>query len=112
LEALKQQLALNKQQNQKSNPSRNIHSEVTKHCHVDENNLQIESEISQHLVDKLDFNFVKMCLLNHTFDHVHQLGNRLNICSELTENAIMDYKQMYAQSNLHEAAFQMLQTEA
>jgi len=56
---------------------------------------QIESEIAQHLVNTSDFNFVKMHLLNHFSDHIHQFGNLLNVSSELPENAMMDIEQGY-----------------
>jgi thiaminase len=74
--------------------------------------MQTQSEIAQHLVHELDFNFVKMHLLNHVSDHIRQLGNLLNVSSELPEKAMMDIKQVYLQSNRHEAPFQILRTTA
>ena len=74
--------------------------------------MQTKSEIEQHLVDESDFNFVKMHLLNQFSDHIRQLGNLLNISSELPENAVMDLEQAYQQSNLHDATFQILRTKA
>jgi len=53
-----------------------------------------------------------MHLLNHISDHIRQLSNLLNVSSELPEQAMMDVKQVYRQSNGHEAAFQMLWTKA
>jgi hypothetical protein len=53
-----------------------------------------------------------MHLLNHFSDHIRQLGNLLNVSSELPENAMMDFKQAYRQSNHHEAAFHMLRMKA
>jgi len=65
---------------------------AAKHRRVDEDKMQIESEIAHHLVDQSDFNFVKMHLLNHFSDHIRQLGNILNVSSELPEKAMMDLK--------------------
>jgi len=53
------------------------------------------SEIVPHLVDESDNNFVKMHLLNNFLDHIRQLGNLLNVSSDLQENAMMDPKQAY-----------------
>jgi len=55
---------------------------------------------------------VKMNLLNNFSDHIRQIGNLLNVSSELQEKAIMDLKQAYRLSNRHEAAFQILRTTA
>ena len=74
--------------------------------------MQIKSEIAQHLVDESDFIFVKMHLLNHFTDYMHQLGNLLNGYTELPEKAMMSLKQAYQQSNLHEAPFQIFQRPA
>ena len=74
---------------------------------VDEDTTRIESEIAQHLVDESDFNFVRLHLLNHFSDHIRQLGNLLNVRSEIPENATIDLKQGYRQLNGHEAAFQI-----
>jgi len=57
--------------------------------------LQIKSEIAQHLVDESDFNFVRMYPLKDFSAHICQLGNLLNVYSELTEKAMMDLKQAY-----------------
>jgi hypothetical protein len=53
-----------------------------------------------------------MHLLNHFSDHIRQLGNLLNVRSELPEKAMMDYKQAYHPCNHHEAAFETLPTNA
>jgi len=111
-EALKKQLTLDKQEERESDPAWNNLSAAAKRGHVDEDKMWIESEIAQHLVDESDFNFVKMHLLNHLSDHIRQLGNLLNVSSELPEKAMMDLKQAYQQSNHHEAAFQILRTTA
>jgi len=79
---------------------------------VDEDTTRIESEIAQHLVDESDFNFVRMHLLNHFSDRIRQLGNLLNVSSDLPEKATIDLEQGYRQSNSHEAAFQIGQTKA
>jgi len=61
---LKKQITLDNQEAWESDPSWNNLSVATKlHC-VDEDKTQIASEIAQHLVDKLNFNFVKMHLLH------------------------------------------------
>jgi hypothetical protein len=46
------------------------------------------------------------------FDHVSQLGNLLNVSSELPEKVIMDHSQAYRQLNSHPAAFQILRMPA
>jgi len=111
-EALKKQLTLDRQEERESDPAWNNFSVAAK-CHrVDEEKTHIESEIAQHLVDESDFNFVEIHLLNHFSDHIRELGNILDVSSELTEKAMMDLKQAYQQSNRHEAAFQILRTKA
>jgi len=109
---MKKQLTLDNQDQRESDPAWNNLSPAAEHCRIDENESQIESEIAQHLVVKLDFNFVKMYLFNHFSDHTHQLGNHLNSSSELQERAMMDLWQVYRQSHCHEAAFQILPKQA
>jgi hypothetical protein len=53
-----------------------------------------------------------MHLLNLLSDHISQLGNLLNVGSELPEKAMMDLEQAYGQSNLHKAAIQTLRKKA
>jgi len=108
LEALKQQLTLDKQEERESDPAWNNLSAAAKSCRVDEDKTQIQSEIAQHLVDESDFNFVKMHLLNQFCNHICQLGNLLNVSSELPGKAMMDVKQAYWQWNRHEIHFQIL----
>jgi len=52
LEALKKQLTLDKLKERESDPAWNNHSVAAKRRHVDEDKTQIESEITQHLVDE------------------------------------------------------------
>jgi hypothetical protein len=111
-EALKKHLTLDTQEQQEGDPALNNLSAAAKRRRVDEDKTQIESEIAQHPFDEWNFNFVKMHLLNHFSDHIRQLGNFLNVSSELPENAMMDFKQAYRQSNHHEAAFHMLRMKA
>jgi len=85
---------------------------AAKHRRIDQDKPQIKSEIAQHHVDESDFNSVKMHLLNHFSDHMCQPGNILNVSSELPEKVMMDYNQVYQESNCHEAAFHILQTKA
>ena len=80
-EDLKQWLTLDKQEERESASAWNHHSVAAKHHRIDEDILQIQSGIAQHPVDKSDFNFEKMHLLNHFSDHIHQLGNILNASS-------------------------------
>jgi len=107
-EALKTQLTLDKQEERESDPAWNNLSAAEKHRCVHEDKTQIESEIAQHLFDESDFNFLTMHLLNHFSDHIRQLGNLLNVSSELPEKVMLDRKQAYQQSNRHEAACQIL----
>jgi len=111
-EAFKRQLTLDKHDEQEIDCAWNNVSAAAKRSCVDEDKTQIESENGQHLVDKSDFNFVKMHLLNLFSDHIHQLGIHLNVSSELPEKAIMDLNQAYRQSNCDEAACQILWTTA
>jgi len=111
-EALKKQLTLAQQEEWESDPACNNLSAAAKHCRVSEDTMQIESEIAQHLVDESDFNFVKRNLLNHFSDHICQLGNLLNVGSELPEKVMMDFREAYQQSNRCEATFQILRTTA
>lgn len=53
-----------------------------------------------------------MHLPNHFSDHIRQLGNLCNVSSELPEREMMDLKQVYQQSNRHEAAFQIVPMKA
>jgi len=89
-ETLKLQLTLDKQEERECDPAGNNLSPAAKHCRVDEDETQIESEIAPHLVDESDYHFGKMHLLNHFSDHIRQLGNLFNVSSELPETAIMD----------------------
>jgi hypothetical protein len=111
-EALKNHLTLDKQEKRDSDPAWNNISLTAKNRHVDEDKTQIQSDIARHLVDESDFNFVKMHLLHHFSENIRQLGNILNRSSALPEKAMMDLKQVYQQSNCHEAAFQILRTNA
>jgi thiaminase len=111
-EALKKQLTLDKQEERESDPAWNNVSAAAKSRRIYEDKTQIVSEIAQRLINKSDFNFVKMHRLNHFSDHIRQLGNLLNVSSELPEKVMMDLKQAFQQSNRHEAAFQILRTKA
>jgi len=84
-EALRKQLTSDRQEERESDLAWNDLSAAAMHCRMDADIMQIESEIAQHLVNKLDFNFVKMHLLNHVSDHIRQLGNLSNVSSELPE---------------------------
>jgi len=111
-EAWKQQLTWDKQVQRPSDPTWHNLSAAAKRSCIDEDEMQIKSEIAQHLVDESDFNFVTMHLLNHFTDYIRQLGNLLNGYTELPEKAMMNIKQAYQQSNRHEAPFQIGQTTA
>jgi len=94
-EALIKQHTLDKQEEWESDPAWNDLSAAAKRRRVDVDITQIESGIAQHLVDESDFNFVKMHLLNHFSNHIRQLGNLVNVSSELPEKGMMDRKQAY-----------------
>jgi len=49
-----------------------------------------------------------MHLLNHFSDYICQLGNLLDVRSELPAKAMIDLKHAYRQLNCHEATFQNL----
>jgi hypothetical protein len=100
-EALKKQLTIDKQKERESDPAWNILSAGAKRGHVDEDKMQIDSEIAKHLVAESDFNFVQMHLQNHFSDHICQLGNHLNGSSELPVKGMMDLKQANRHSNYH-----------
>jgi len=95
LEALKQQVTLDKQQEGESDPTSNNLSAAVKHHRVDEDKTQIESQIPQHLFNESDFNFVMIHLQTYFSDHIRQLGNLLNISSELLEQQLIDLGQVY-----------------
>jgi len=110
--ALKKRRSLDKQEERESNPAWNNCSMAAK-CHrLNEDKMLIESEIAQHLVDKLDFNFGKMHLMSHFSDHINQPRDRINVSSELPEHARMDFIQVYWQSNSLTAAVQSLRMNA
>jgi len=111
-EAMKKQRTLFKQEERESNPAWNNHLEAAKRRWVDEHTLEIELDIAQHLVNKLDFKFVTMHLLNHISDDIRPLGNLLNASSELPERAMMILKQAYRQWNHDEATFPIVITQA
>jgi hypothetical protein len=95
LEALKKQLTLDNQEELESDPAWMNLSSTGKRCRVDKDQIQIKPLITQHLVDKSDFNIVKIYLLNHLSNHICQLGNLLNIRAEHAEKVLMDLKQAY-----------------
>jgi hypothetical protein len=83
---------------------------AAKHGRTDEDKIQIELDIEQHLGQESDFNILKMHLLNNYSDHIHPLGNLINASCALPEKAMTDLKQTYRQLNGHEATFQRLRT--
>lgn len=95
LEALKKQFTLDKQEGQKSDPTWNNLSKVSKNCRIDEDKTRMVSVIAQHLVDKSDSNFGMMYILNYFLDHICQIGNLFNAGSELPSRVIMDHKQLF-----------------
>jgi len=102
------QLTFDKQEERESDPTWNNVSVAAKGRRIEEDKMQIESEIAQHLVDESDFNFVKMHLLNHFSENICQLGYLWNVSSKIPDKVMMDLKQAYWQSNYHGAAFQIL----
>jgi hypothetical protein len=100
-EALKELHTVDEPEEQETDPARNNLPAAVKRHRCDEDITQIESDIAKHLVDKSDFNFVKMHLLNHFSDHIRQAGNLLNVSSELPEKAMMEFEQSHQQSNRH-----------
>jgi len=106
------QRTLVKQEEWESDPAWNNLSVAETHRRVDEDETQRESAIAQPLVDESDLNFVNIHLLNHFSDDIRQLGDLLNVSSELRDKTMMDLEQAYQQSNRHEASFQIFQTKA
>jgi len=75
-EGLKHQLILDNHEVWEINPDcKNLSTTAMCVC-VSEDIAKIQSEIAQHAVNELDFNFVTMHLLNHFFDSICQLSNR------------------------------------
>jgi len=111
-EALKKHHTFDTQEEWQCDPAWKNLSMAAKHRCIDEDETQIKSDIVQHLVAESHFNLVMMHLPNHFSDHICQLGNLINVSSELPEKAMMDLKHVYWQSNRHEAAFQILRTNA
>jgi len=91
-EPVNQHLSLDKQQEQDSNPAWNNHSVAATCHHIKDDETWTQSEITQHLVEQSEFSCVKMHLLNHFFDHIHQLHNLLNASSTLPDTAMMNPK--------------------
>ena len=90
LESMNKQPSLDKQEECESDCTRNDYTAAAK-CHtLDEDSMQMKSGIAQHVPNELDFNLVKMHLLNHYSDHVIQLGILLNASSELSDRATLD----------------------
>lgn len=70
---------------------------VSNSRHFDDDEMLMQSESAQHLVNEPDFKLLMMHLLNLFFDHIHQLGNLVNLSSELPDNAMKDLQQVYRQ---------------
>ena len=79
---------------------------------MNEDSTQIESQIAQNLVNESEVSQVNINVLKHFCDHFRQLGNLINISSQLTENVMKDLKQAYLQSKCHEATCHLLQIPA
>jgi len=109
-EAFKKQLTLDKQEEWVSDPTWNNISVAAKSHRIDEDKTQIKSGITQHLVNEQDFNLVKIYFLNHFSEHIHHHGNLVNARSGLAQKAMRDLEQPYQQSNCHEAAVQISET--
>jgi len=93
-------------------PGSNNPSTAAKSRPLDEAEIQIKSEIAQHLVNELDVNFVNLHLLNFFSYNIQQLGNLLNPVSEHPERACIEHKLLYQQPNCVEATFLTIQTKA
>jgi len=100
-EVLKKQLTLDKLEEWESDPTWNNLLGAATHRQVDDDEMQIKLEIAQHFVDELDFNFVKIPVLNRFSDHIHLLGNLSNASCEFPERVMMDLKQAYCQWKRH-----------
>jgi hypothetical protein len=101
---------LDKQEAWLSDPAwNNLSTAESRRC-AEEYNTQIRSNIEQHHIAESQFNFVKMHLLNYSADHIHQLPNRVNQCSAIPGNAIMDIRAACQQCNCHTATIQLLRT--
>ena len=94
-EALKNQLTLNKQEEQESDSTSNNLSMAAKCYHVVDDTMLIMSELAQHLVDKLDFYLDTMHFLNQFSNRIHQVGDYWNARSELPERAMIDSTHAY-----------------
>jgi len=108
-EVLNKQLSLHRHEAQKSDPTWNNLSVVELLWCVDEDKIQIYSEIEQHLVDKSDFNFLKLHPLHYFSDHYRPIGSLSNASSKLPERVTMNQKQVYQQLNHHVVALMILQ---
>jgi hypothetical protein len=67
---LTMQLASDKQVAQESDPDWINLSVSAKHYRIDEDKMQIKSEIESHFVNQSDFSFGKKHLQNHFFNHI------------------------------------------
>ena len=84
---------------------------ATRH-QVDKDKMQTKLGIAEHLIDELNFKFVKLNHPNNISDHIHQLGQLFKASTKLPEKAMMDHKQAYQQSNRQEATFQIFGTKS
>jgi hypothetical protein len=69
--AMKWLLTLGKQDKWESDPALNKPSSAAKHHQDDENIMQCMAKIVQHLVDVMDFHYVKMHLLEVFSNSIH-----------------------------------------
>jgi len=95
-----------------TDPGWNNHSMTATCLLVNEDTIQIESEIPQYRVDKSDINFVRVHFLNHVPDHNCQLGNLSYACSELPDTVMKYPKPAYQQLNHYEAPFHIVRLTA
>jgi len=71
-DALEQQLTLDEQEVWESDPLRGNLSVAVKPYTIDVYKMQMKSDIAQHILNKSDFNYVKMHLVNHFTDYIRQ----------------------------------------
>jgi hypothetical protein len=78
LEELKQLRTFHALEEPEIVPAWNILLAAAHHQRFDDDKIPIESEITHHIVDRIDFKFLKLYVLNHLSDHICQLGDLLN----------------------------------
>jgi hypothetical protein len=81
---------LDNQQEQESDTAYKNSSVAAKCCNGGQDIMQIELDITHHLINESDFDCVMIHPLNLFSDHIHLLGNQLITSSEIPDRAVTE----------------------